>query len=446
MLIMARADAPLPTERPGGMEVHADRKADMLMNFSRCVVAVTMLAAAWCPTPSYGATPYPQLDPAHPILGTLESEPANIAATNEAGLRAVVVGISWDRCEPQEGKFNSAYLKTVQDKIEAFRAGGKLIVLDFGVQYPPGWLFKYSTAHFVNQYGLPFESVAGSGDCGVNLVFSEEMREKCATYLGYLFRELGDDFFGIRLGGGRYGELGYPGNAYKSQRNCYWGFDPVAQGRQPGLPAGQKPCPVPGWLPGTASPDHDSARRFLDWYMESMRNYHDWQISEVRSLFHGPLFMLYPSTGGLRPGQLEAAVKDDCNGSTGPEKTGEVGRGYDMARFVAGITDPQVVVYTTWVDGFPGCDDGSANPARWNPAHYLASLAAAHQPPLLTGGENTGHPDDMANMAKTLERLQAGKLVILFWAFEPTLFDGKASHATLQDFKKIALMNESNAN
>ncbi len=405
-------------------------------------IAAIMIAAAWTSQTSFGATPYPPLDPAHPILGTLESNPANIAATNEAGARAVVVGISWDRCEPREGQFDAAYLKTVQDKIEAFRAGGKLIVLDFGVQYPPGWLFAYSTAHFANQYGQPFEPAAGSGDCGVNLVFSKEMRAKYAAYLHHLFGELGVDFFAVRLGGGRYGELGYPGNTYKSQKNCYWAFDPVAQGHQPGLATGQQPCPVPGWLPGTKSPDHDSARRFLDWYMASMENYHDWQISEVRSQFHGPLLMMYPSTGGLRPGQLAAAIADDCNGSTGPEKTGEIGRGYDTARFVAGITDPQVVLYSTWVDGFPYCDDASADPARWNPAHYLASLAASHQPVLRTGGENTGHPDDLANMAETFQRLQSGNLSVLFWAFEPTLFDGKDSHATVQDFKKCALLSE----
>lgn len=400
------------------------------------------MAAVWASQSSFGATPYPPLDPAHPILGTLQSEPANIAATNDAGLRAVVVGVSWDQCEPKEDQFNAAYLKSVQDKIEAFRRGGKLIVLDFGVQYPPRWLFKYPTAHFVNQYGQPFEPVPGAGECGVNLVFSDEMRTKYAAYLQYLFGALGDDFFAVRLGGGRYGELGYPVNTYKSRGNCYWGFDPVAQGTKPGLPAGVQPCPVPGWQPGTASPDHESAHRFLDWYMESMRNYHDWQISEARHHFQGPLFMLYPSTGGLRPGQLEAAIDDDCNGSTGPEKTGEVGRGYDMARFVAGITDPQVVVYTTWVDGFTGCDDASSNPARWNPAHYLASLAASHQPPLPVGGENTGHPDDLANLETTFQRLHQDHLCVLFWAFEPLLFDGKPPHATIGDFRKIALLPE----
>ena len=378
------------------------------------------------------------MDPEHPVIGTLESDPARIDATNAAGVRAVVVGISWDRSEPQEGKFDAAYFKGIKDKIERFKAGGKLVVIDLGVQYPPQWLFRIPVSSFVDQYGDIFAAAPGSGDCGVDLVFSEEMRERFDHYVSHLFAELGRDFYAVRLGGGRYGELGYPINTYKGHTNCYWAFGPIAQGKRLGLPPGEKPCPVPGWLPGEGSPNHQSAREFLNWYMASMQNYHDWQIATVRKYFPGPLFMLYPSTGGLRPGQLEAAINDDANGSTGPEKTGEVGRGYDMARYVAGIKDPLVVVYSTWIDGFEGSDDTSADPRRWSPGHYLASLAAAHQPPLFIGGENTGHPDDLANLKLTFQRMRDDHLCVMFWAFEHTLFDNVKPHATIEDFKASA--------
>ncbi len=346
------------------------------------------------------------------------------------------MGVNWDRGEPAEGQFNAAYFKEIKDKIAAFRTGGKWIVLDLGVQYPPRWIFQHASSHFINQYGGPFDSAPGSGDCGVNLVFSQEMRDMFAIYLKHIFDELGTDFFAVRLGGGRYGEQGYPINVYKSGTNCYWAFDPLAQGKEPGLPRGVKPCPVPGWIPGTASTDHASARLFLDWYMESMRNYHDWQITAVRAYFSGHLFMLYPSVGGLHPGQLDAAINDDCNGSTQAERTGEVGRGFDTARFIAGMTDPKVVVYSTWIDGFEGSDDASPDPKRWSPAHFLASLAAAHQPPLLVGGENTGRPDDPANLELTFQRMRENHLCVMYWAFEPTLFDQKAGHATIENFKR----------
>jgi hypothetical protein len=392
------------------------------------VIVVGLLSS-----PDSVAAGYPPLDPTHPVVGTLESDPAHAAAVSAAGVRAVVVGLGWNRCEPKDGLFDAAYLKSVLDKLDAFRRGGMLIVLDLGVQYPPGWIFRDDSAHFRNQFGQDFDPAPASGDCGVNLVFSEKMREKFSAYVSHVFAALGTDFYAIRLGGGRYGELGYPTNRYQAQQNCYWAFDPGAQGRKIGLPPGQKPCPVPGWLPGQPSENHQSAAQFLDWYMDCLKNYHDWQISTVRSHFSGPLLMLYPSIGGLRPGQLAAAVKDDCNGSTGPEKSGEVQRGYDTARFVAGITDPQVVVYSTWIDGFPFCDDASMDVSRWSPGHYLGSLAASHRPPLFVGGENTGHPDDTANMQLTFRRMRDQNLCVLFWAFEPGLFDGINGHATLED-------------
>jgi len=380
------------------------------------------------------AATYPPIDPAHPIIGTLESDPAHNDATNKAGARAVVVSVSWDRFEPREGAFDAAYLAGLTEKIRLFRAGGKLVVLDLGIQYPPGWVFLYKSAHFADQYGHAYVPNPGAGDCGVNLVFSAEMRAKLGAYLHALFAGLGNDFYAVRLGGGRYGELGYPGTTFQNDKNCYWAFDAIAQGASPGLPGGVRDCPVSGWKPGTPSADHAAAQSFLDWYMASLENYHDWQIHEVRQFFSGPLLMLYPSTGGLRPGQLEAAVDDDCSGATQAEKTGEVGRGYDTARFIAGITDPGVVVYSTWIDGFPGCDDASADPARWNPAHFLASLAAAHQPPLPVGGENTGHPDTPANMKLTFERLRDDHLCMMFWAFEPGLFEPDGAKASCAAF------------
>jgi hypothetical protein len=109
-----------------------------------------------------------------------------------------------------------------------------------------------------------------------------------------------------------------------------------------------------------------------------------------------------------------------------------------MARFVAGIADPQVVVYSTWIDGFQGSDDTSLDPKRWSPGRYLASLAAAHHPPLLAGGENTGHPDDLANMQLTFQRMRDDHLCVMFWAFEHTLFDDKMPHATIEEFETCA--------
>src|SRR5690606_18425367 len=124
--------------------------------------------------------------------------------------------------------------------------------------------------------------------------------------------------------------------SFAGKANCYWAFDPFAQGKKPGLPAGMTPCPVPGWKPGDASPDHASARAFIHWYLDSLKHYHDWQITTVRKHYAGPLMMLYPSWG-IRPGQLDAAIAADLAGTTPAEKNGELQRGFDFARFIGGL-------------------------------------------------------------------------------------------------------------
>jgi hypothetical protein len=228
----------------------------------------------------------------------------------------------------------------------------------------------------------------------------------------------------VRLGGGWYNELNYPPATFRNQANCYWAFDALAQGIKPGLPAGMTACPVPGWKPGESSPDHASARRFLDWYVASLQNYHDWQITTVRQFYAGPLMMMYPSWG-IRPGQTESAIAGDLAGHTSPEKNGEIQRGFDFARFIGGIRDPHVGIHCTWLDANPSwSDETSTDPVRWSPVRFLSSLARQHTPPLIVTGENTGGggPEVLRLCA---ERALAFDLKSVFWAFSPDLFDGR---------------------
>jgi len=417
---------PLEISSPRG---HRSR---FILTMRPLLFGLGVLALSHAPACAEASFPTPE----HPLIGTLQSDPRRIEATTAAGIQGVTVGVSWDQAEPEEGRFDAAYFRQVSERIAAFRRGGKQVVLDLGVQYPPRWLVADPSSRFVDQYGRTFDPAPGAGECGINLVFRQAMRERYAAYLEHLFSALGNDFAAVRLGGGRYGELGYPDATYRGRKNCYWAFDEAAQGRASDRPEGIAACPVPGWVPGTPSPKHEAAHLFLEWYLDSLRNYHDWQIATARRFFDGPLYMLYPSIGGIRPGQLAAAIDGDAAGLTGPERTGELGRGYDTARFVAGITDPKVVVYTTWLDGCDGCDDAGSDPVRWSPGRFLARLAADHLPPLATGGENTGQPDDPANLALTLRRMRENRLSVFFWAFEPTLFDGRNGHATISDFAR----------
>ena len=358
-------------------------------------------------------------------LGTLQSEVKNVERARAAGTQLVCVEVCWSQYEPREGATDEHYVAAVKAKLSAFRQAGMGIVLDLGVQYPPAWVREAPDARYVNQYGAAYVGHE-PGSNGTNAVFSAAARQRQARYVKQLAKDLGTQWVAVRLGGGFYGELCYPLHKYQGQTNCYWAFDELAQGKKEGLAKGLEKCPVPGWKPGEPSPAHENAAKFAEWYLQCLQNYHDWQITTARDAgFAGKLAMLYPSWG-IRPGQLAAAVTADLGGTTPAEKNGEVQRGYDFARFVAGIHDQNVIVYSTWLDSDPKFgDDQAKDQTAWSPAHYLAELAHQHQPPLEAWGENTGN-GDVAAIKLCFQRARKFELHGLFWAFEKDLLESPA--------------------
>ncbi|MGY1914995.1 hypothetical protein [Blastococcus sp. SYSU DS0973] len=171
--------------------------------------------------------------------------------------------------------------------------------------------------------------------------------------------------------------------------------------------------------PGTPSPNNESARLFIEWYLASLDNYQGWQIAVARRSFPGRLFMLYPSWG-IRPGQVEAAVGQDLSGQTPLELTGKIQEGNDFARFVGGIEDPGVVVYTTWLNADASGDSGT-DPRRWSLIKYLTTLAADRPVPLAVSGENGGR-DTPAEMHLVFQQARRYDLEALVWAFESDLY------------------------
>jgi hypothetical protein len=394
---------------------------------SSCVLLllamVLGLAGGVLPAPGAGA----QTADAPRAYGTLQSSPDRLAATTAAGVDLATLEVSWRRFETSPGVIDTTYRDELRTSVSRFRDAGVDVVLSPGVHYTPDWLLSQDNSRFVNQYGDSYAPTE-TGKKIANMVFNQAMRDRQQAYLARLFAELGTDFFGVRLGGGWYGELNYPDPGFAGRSNGYWGFDRIALGLDAGLPPGLAPNPVPGWLPGTPSVDHEAARRFADWYLGSLQDYHDWQIETVRSLYPGRLLMMYPSWG-IRPGQLDAAVAGDLSGSTSAERNGEVQRGFDFARYVGGITDPGVVVYTTWLNADASADGGT-DMRYWSPVKYLAHLAQDRTQPLRLMGENTGR-DTVADMTVTFEQARAHSLIGVVWAFEPELFSG--GHATVED-------------
>ncbi len=374
-------------------------------------------------------------DTAVPLIGVLQPEGSRAAAYRAAGLRLATLELAWNRYEPRAGRFDEEYVREIRRRREQLTKAGLEVVLDLGMQYPPGWALRMANGRYVNQYGQSYDEDARPGAGGLNAIFNQSVRDRQAEYVRRVFDDLGTGFFAVRLGWCYYGELHYPRTKYGDHDNCYWGFDALAQGQAPGLPPGIAACPVPGWKPGDSSAGHESARAFVNWYLGAIRNYHDWQIATTRRSFGGRLAMLYPSWG-IRPGQLEAAISVDLNGSTSAEKNGEVQRGYDFAAMIEGIHDPRVVVYTTWLDANPrfGDDDGN-DPRGWSPAHYLTSLAAANPHRVSVWGENTG-PGDRGALAICVARMKRYGMLGFMWAFAPNLFDGDPGHATLAEMSE----------
>ena len=128
----------------------------------------------------------------------------------------------------------------------------------------------------------------------------------------HLLATFGKDFEAVRLGWGYYGELNLPDRKFNGKENCYWAYDDIAQGKQPGLPTGMAACPVPGWKPGDASADHESAqvRELVHGLPQELPRLADRDGAEALSR---PLAMMYPSWG-IRPGQLDAAIEHDLDG------------------------------------------------------------------------------------------------------------------------------------
>jgi hypothetical protein len=320
--------------------------------------------------------------------------------------------------EPREGAWNTNYIETKRKEYQQIVAAGFEVVLDVGMQYPPSWIFNYPHSRYLNQYGDAFVSPVIGGN-GANAVFNQVIRDKQARYLRHIFASLGTSFYAVRLGWGHYGELNYLAPTFNNRNNSYWAYDAIAQGRAPGLPPGMQAAPRPGWTPGTASANHAAAAAFAQWYLDSLKHYHDWQIATVRNIYAGKLLMLYPSWG-IRPGQLEDAVAGDLAGTTSAERNGEIQRGFDFARFINGIKDQGVVVYTTWLDADDSADSAS-DQRYWSPVHYLAALAAAHPLGLEVWGENTGR-GSRAAMERCFTQMAVYNLHGVIWAFEADLY------------------------
>ena len=237
-----------------------------------------------------------------------------------------------------------------------------------------------------------------------------------------MFATFGTNFAAVRLGGCRYGELTYPPASFGGKSNLYWNYDANALAQSP----------TPNWHPGDSSPS-GQAKTFLRWHLDVLTQFQNWQISLLRqNNYQGPLMVLYPSWG-IRPGDFDKAVATNLNGSSSAEVNGEIQRGFDFQSQIAAITDPKVIVTSTWMDADASRDTGT-DQRYWSPVHYLAYLAHAHSLHLSAFGENTGH-GQRAAMDLSASQMKKYGLTGMMWYKESEIFSG--SYAGLTDYQQV---------
>jgi hypothetical protein len=338
-----------------------------------------------------------------------------------AGLTTKVFELSWSAYEPVEGAYSATYVDAKRREAASLRAAGFTLILSFGVQYAPSWLMAKPDARYVDQHGTAYDDTSpGSGRA--NYVWNDALRALQARYVAQVFADLGTDWAAVRIGGGRYGELGYPAATYGTDTNTYWAFDANAA----------RTNPVPGWRPGMASPNGEAAA-FSRWYLDRLAGYAAWQARTVRASYGGRIMLLLPSFG-IRPGQLDAAVAANLAGTTSPERNGEVQRGYDYGRQLAAVAAvvpaDRLVPTTTWLDCAYGSDT-STRATDWRPVHYIASLAQGYG--MGVYGENTGQ-GSAADLSFTVSQARSFGLIGLAWYKESEVYGG--SYATIDDLAR----------
>jgi hypothetical protein len=375
--------------------------------------------AAPTPAPTSAPTAAPPAPPptAGTWFGVLQATAPRAAQERAAGVTVGSLELNWSSYEPAPGQFDAGYIAQQRSRMDGLRAAGLSVVLDAGLQYPPGWVFNVDgNTRFVNQYGDVWH--AGISEDVPNAVFDGNVRSAEAAYIARVAADFGDNFYAIRAGGLLQNELRYPPAGFNGHGNSYWAFDANAQAHSP----------VAGWRPGQAG--SAQATSFLNYYLNALTDFQTWLAGTYRAHFASAWLQLLKPSWGMRPGDFEAAVAANLDGSTKAAGWGTLAMGLDWERQVNAIGDPHVQLYGSWMERG---DDGTTA-TTMGPTHYLATLGAARG--IRTAGENADPGDSAAMMSTVVQRARAWNLVGLMWLDESSLFGGGASLATYSSLIK----------
>ncbi|GAA1973350.1 hypothetical protein [Kitasatospora viridis] len=385
------------------------------------------------------------------LFGTLQTDPANAAREQAAGLTLASLPIAWNRYEPAPGVFDPGYAATVRGQIARLRAAGLQLELDPGLASPPDWLLDLPGARYLDQYGDAFP------DCA-NLVFSAQVRDRARDYLARVAADLGPAAFrAVRIGIDDSGEFSYPAAGPTGRTNAYWAFDAAAQGTGAALPPGTAPNPYPGWRPGQTSYQGrefttTQVTTWYDWYLGALSGAVDWQLNTLRAVgFQGLLRVLVPGTG-YHPAELTGEIAAHLDGSVEPTLTAQ-GVGFYLTLGQLTHLPGVQIVSTALVDGTGQPADNPCEPGddtvdtrspqatqvySWSSTRWVARAARQNGFALL-GGESAGtqvSPYRPGVMAAAARQMAACGLTDLMWAFDHNLYDGTPG-SSLADYSAV---------
>jgi hypothetical protein len=160
----------------------------------------------------------------------------------------------------------------------------------------------------------------------------------------------------------------------------------------------------------------------LNWYLDTLARFQNWQIETVRRHFGGSIAVLYPDIG-LQPGDFRAALATNLNGSSPGERTGKLQAGQDHQRLIDALTDSNVVAWCTWAN----------NPAALGPI-----ATAAHSKGLAVAGENSGDDTTLADLESLAANVHNFNLKLVIWVRYADLVSGSPGRATLADYRRIS--------
>jgi hypothetical protein len=344
-----------------------------------------------------------------PWFGILQTKGAHATEERAAGVTVGTLDLNWSAYQPGPGQVDGSYVSSMRSRLASLRSAGLNVVLDVGMQYPPAWIFNVSSnTRFVNQYGDVWHG--NLSEDVPNAVFDSTVRSYEAQYIAQVAADFGDVFYAVRSGGLLQDELRYPPTNYNGHTNSYWAYDGAAQTQSP----------VPGWRPGTAD---GRASTFANWYMQSITDFMTWLVGTYRSHFASPWIEVLMPSWGIRPGELDAAVARNLDGSTPPAGWGTLAEGLDWTRQVNAISDSHTMLYGTWMER--GDDGNTANSMA--PSHYLVTLGAARGFPV--AGENASSGDDVATMQAVVQHTRDWGMAGLMWLDENSLYSNPASLA-----------------